>query len=113
MFFTLLAISFFFRIDINIRLGLVAPFSIVVFVFFYGIGAGPVPFTFSAEVFPLAFRGLGLLVLFVPILTDALQPHGHSNLLFLFTGLNAIAFVLVFFLVSNGSVSYFQSLTEY
>jgi hypothetical protein len=59
MFFTLLAISGFFRItgDDSARKGLIATFSIVIFTLFYGIGAGPVPFTFSAEVFPLAFRG--------------------------------------------------------
>ncbi|KAG2421213.1 hypothetical protein HFD88_000829 [Aspergillus terreus] len=118
MFFTLAAIAGFFRIqNDHVKIGLVAPFAIVIFTLFYGIGAGPVPFTFSAEVFPLAFRevgmsfsvmvnflGLGLLVLFVPALTDAFGPHnGQSNLLFLFTGLNALAFILVFFLVPSGT----------
>lgn len=158
MFFTLLAISLFFRIENHSpREVLVAIFAIVVFTFFYGIGAGPVPFTFSAEVFPLAFRGkhqirlrsgclltltgpevgmsfsvmvnfigLSILILFVPRLTTEFTPsqkddqYGHSNLLFAFTcvhtymsqatadtdifyshrTLNALAFVLVFFLVS-------------
>lgn len=160
MFFTLLAISLFFRIEHDSsREVLVAIFAIVVFTFFYGIGAGPVPFTFSAEVFPLAFRGkhqrpvrtgclliltgpevgmsfsvmvnfigLSILILFVPRLTIKFTPsgkddlYGHSNLLFAFTcvhtymshpdhyrdtdiyysdrTLNALAFVLVFFLVS-------------
>ncbi|KAE8147190.1 hypothetical protein BDV25DRAFT_160939 [Aspergillus avenaceus] len=100
MFFSLLAIGFFFRITHEAaKLALVSTFSIGFFTFFYGIGAGPVPFTFSAEVFPLAFRevgmsfsvmvnflGLGLLVLFVPKLTDALgKQYGESNLCFLFT----------------------------
>jgi hypothetical protein len=58
MFFSLLAVGFFFRIsDDALRLALVSVFAIGIFTFFYGIGAGPVPFTFSAEVFPLAFRG--------------------------------------------------------
>lgn len=59
MFFTLVATSGFFRIITpdDARKGLVSTFTIVVFTLFYGIGAGPVPFTFSAEVFPLAFRG--------------------------------------------------------
>lgn len=58
MFFTLAAIAGFFRIqNDHVKIGLVAPFAIVIFTLFYGIGAGPVPFTFSAEVFPLAFRG--------------------------------------------------------
>ncbi|KAE8386827.1 MFS transporter [Aspergillus alliaceus] len=118
MFFSLLAISFFFRIDDkHVRQGLVSTFAIGFFTFFYGIGAGPVPFTFSAEVFPLAFRevgmsfsvmvnflGLGLLVLFVPKLASALgEEYGYSNLCFLFTGLNALAFVLVFLFVPSGT----------
>ncbi|RAL04457.1 MFS transporter [Aspergillus ibericus CBS 121593] len=122
MFFSLLAISLFLRIhDANVRLGLVATFTIGFFTFFYGIGAGPVPFTLSAEVFPLAFRevgmsfsvmvnflGLGLLVLFVPKLITAFggkdpsDATGQSNLLFLFTGLNVFAFVLVFLFVPSG-----------
>ncbi|KAB8275623.1 hypothetical protein BDV30DRAFT_225046 [Aspergillus minisclerotigenes] len=98
MLLSLLAIGLFFRIEADtVRLALVSTFTIGFFTFFYGIGAGPVPFTFSAEVFPLAFRevgmsfsvmvnflGLGLLVLFVPKLTDALGNYGESNLCFLF-----------------------------
>ncbi|EIT75055.1 permeases of the major facilitator [Aspergillus oryzae 100-8] len=98
MFLSLLAIGLFFRIETyTVRLALVSTFTIGFFTFFYGIGAGPVPFTFSAEVFPLAFRevgmsfsvmvnflGLGLLVLFVPKLTDALGNYGESKLCFLF-----------------------------
>ncbi|KAH1786802.1 hypothetical protein KXX20_008799 [Aspergillus fumigatus] len=136
MFFTLLAISGFFRIirPQEVQKGLVAGFTVVIFTFFYGIGAGSVPFTFSAEVFPLTYRevgmsfsvmvnflGLSLLVLFVPRLTTILSPNGpsarearllgQSNLLFLFrnvltnlyNGLNALAFVLVFFLVPSGT----------
>jgi hypothetical protein len=78
------------------------------------------------------FLGLSLLVLFVPRLTTILSPNGpsarearllgQSNLLFLFryvlllptllnrnvltnlyNGLNALAFVLVFFLVPSGT----------
>ncbi|KAK1149740.1 hypothetical protein N8T08_005294 [Aspergillus melleus] len=98
MLITMAAIGGFFRLsDEKARLGTVSVFSIVIFTFLYGIGAGPVPFTFSAEVFPLAFRGmsfsvmvnflgLGLLVMFVPKLTEAFGSNGFSNLLFLFTG---------------------------
>ncbi|KAI9040381.1 uncharacterized protein KD926_008338 [Aspergillus affinis] len=115
MLITIAAIGGFFRLaDEKARLGTVSVFSIVIFTFLYGIGAGPVPFTFSAEVFPLAFRGmsfsvminflgLGLLVMFVPKLTEAFGSNGFSNLLFLFTGLNALAFILVFFLVPSGT----------
>lgn len=59
MFFTLLAISGFFRIirPQEVQKGLVAGFTVVIFTIFYGIGAGSVPFTFSTEVFPLTYRG--------------------------------------------------------
>ncbi|KAL4888297.1 MFS transporter [Aspergillus ambiguus] len=129
MFFTLIMIAGFFRLTTqsqdSARIGLVATLIIGVFTLFYGIGAGPVPFTFSAEVFPLAFRevgmsfsvmvnfiGLSLLILFVPPLTSAFAPKdsgpkttnllGHRTVLtILFSGLTALAFFLVFFLVPS------------
>ncbi|RDW62933.1 uncharacterized protein DSM5745_10044 [Aspergillus mulundensis] len=119
IFFTIIAIgSFFFIPNDDARLGLVSFFTIVVFLFFYGIGAGPVPFTFSAEVFPLAFRevgmsfsvmvnflGLGFLVLLVPFLTREFGSNGNSYLLYLFGGLDLLAFGLVFlFVPSTGRI---------
>lgn len=47
----------FYITDQKIRMGLVTFFSIIIFTFFYSIGAGPIPFTLSAEVFPLCVRG--------------------------------------------------------
>ncbi|KAI7330236.1 MFS transporter [Hortaea werneckii] len=80
-----------------------------IYTFFYSWGLGPVPFTLSAEVFPLENRvvgmsvavftnlfGAGLLTLFVPALTNAI---GHAGLLGIFAGLNALAFGLVFLFV--------------
>ena len=80
-----------------------------VFMFFYSWGLGPVPFTLSAEVFPLENRvvgmsfavftnllGAGLLTLFVPALTNAIH---HLGLLGIFAFLNVVAFFLVFFFV--------------
>lgn len=49
--------SFFYIKDAETRLGLVTSISIAIFTFFYSLGAGPIPFTLSAEVFPLALRG--------------------------------------------------------
>ena len=40
-----------------VRAVLVAVFSIGLFTPFYSVGVGPVPYTYSAEIFPLAFRG--------------------------------------------------------
>ncbi|KAJ5472387.1 hypothetical protein N7530_006388 [Penicillium desertorum] len=111
MFFSLVAVSGFFEIvDHDTRLILIAVFTSLFFVFFYSIGAGPIPFTLSAEVFPLCVRevgmsfsvminflGLGLLVLFVPELTKAFGRQSH--LLFFFSGLNVLALILIFLLV--------------
>lgn len=87
----------------------VIAFWTYVFMFFYSWSLGPVPFTISAEVFPLENRvvgmsfavftnlfGAGLLTLFVPALTLVV---GHSGLLGIFAGLNVVAFFLVFFFV--------------
>lgn len=68
---SLLAVSSFFYIrNPKDRLGLVTSFSVAIFTFFYSLGAGPIPFTFSAEVFPLALRGrCGILLQRTPVLT--------------------------------------------
>ncbi|KAJ6178291.1 hypothetical protein N7519_008752 [Penicillium mononematosum] len=111
MFFSLVAVSGFFEIvHHQTRLMLVSVFTSVFFVFFYSIGAGPIPFTLSAEVFPLCVRevgmsfsvminflGLGLLVLFVPELTNAFGREAH--LLFFFSSMNVLALILIFLLV--------------
>jgi hypothetical protein len=58
MLLSLAAVAGFYKIvNSDTRLILVSIFSIVIFVFFYSIGAGPIPFTMSAEVFPLCVRG--------------------------------------------------------
>ncbi|KAI5865276.1 hypothetical protein GGS23DRAFT_419594 [Durotheca rogersii] len=90
------------------RTGLVALF-VFLFAVFYSPGEGPVPFTYSAEVFPLSHRevGMGLAVatcLFwaavlsvtFPFLLDRLHTVGAFGL---YAGFNLVAFVLIFFLV--------------
>ena len=58
MLFSLITISGFFKIaDESTKGVLIGVFSIVFFLFFYSVGAGPIPFTLSAEVFPLCVRG--------------------------------------------------------
>lgn len=72
----------------------------------YSFGVGPVPFTYSAEIFPLEQRivgmslavsvnllGFGLLILFAPF------ADNRSTLLAAFAGLNALAFILVWLFV--------------
>ncbi|RAH41869.1 MFS transporter [Aspergillus brunneoviolaceus CBS 621.78] len=103
---------------------MVAILGVVAFTACYGVGAGPVPFTLSAEAFPLAVRevgmsfcvmvnfiGLSLIILLLPEVTQILQDRegtapkwrGNAILLFYFMGFNALAFVLVFFLVPDGT----------
>lgn len=80
------------------------------FVAVYSWGLGPVPFTISAEVFPLDHRVIGmslavfsnfffagLLTLFVPAVTAS--ALGHGGLLGIFTFLIAGTFVMVWFFV--------------
>lgn len=76
------------------------------FTVFYSPGLGPVPFTYSAEVFPLELRMVGMslavstnflfagiLTLFVPRISRL--SIGTSGLLGIFAALNFIAFVLL------------------
>lgn len=109
------------------------------FMAFYSWGVGPgkdsnrppyttltnevtVPFTLSAEVFPLEHRmvgmsfavftnlfGAGLLTLFVPILTEKIT---HPGLIGLFAGLNAVAWFLILFLVRETAGATLQSTYE-
>jgi hypothetical protein len=61
MAWTLLAAGFCFWIPESSKahLGMIA-FFIFIFAAFYSPGEGPVPFTYSAEVFPLSHREVGM-----------------------------------------------------
>lgn len=61
MAWTLLAAAFCFKIPGSggAHLGLIALF-VFLFAAFYSPGEGPVPFTYSAEVFPLSHRGMSI-----------------------------------------------------
>ncbi|QSS59459.1 sugar transporter [Histoplasma capsulatum] len=61
MFWTLLAAGLCFYIpeENNAHIGLIA-FFVYLFCAFYSPGEGPVPFTYSAEVFPLSHREMGM-----------------------------------------------------
>jgi hypothetical protein len=71
MAWTLLAAGFCFYIPASssAHLGLIALF-IFMFAAFYSPGEGPVPFTYSAEVFPLSHRGKHGVLVHTVILTD-------------------------------------------
>ncbi|OZJ06513.1 hypothetical protein BZG36_00479 [Bifiguratus adelaidae] len=90
------------------HLGLVALF-IYIFAAFYSPGEGPVPFTYSAEVFPLSHREVGMsfavatclfwasvLSITFPLMLARMNTIGAFCF---YAGLNMIAFVMIFFWV--------------
>ncbi|KAM0284162.1 hypothetical protein ACHAQH_002152 [Verticillium albo-atrum] len=77
----------------------------------YSPGLGPIPFTYASESFPLSHREAGaafaiavnlgfggLLSMFYPRINSSLEDAGALGL---FSGLNIVAFVLVFFLLEE------------
>ena len=110
MAWTLLAAGLCFIIpqESNAHLGLIA-FFIFLFAAFYSPGEGPVPFTYSAEVFPLSHREVGMswavatclfwaavLSITFPRLLRAFHPVGAFCF---YAGLNLTALVMIFFWV--------------
>lgn len=110
MAWTLLAAGFCFWIptDSKAHLGLIATF-IYIFAAFYSPGEGPVPFTYSAEVFPLSHREVGMawavatclfwaavLSITFPRMLAALTPQGAFGF---YAFLNVTALVMIFFWV--------------
>ncbi|KAI1827526.1 sugar transporter-domain-containing protein [Xylaria intraflava] len=90
------------------RLPLVALF-VFLFGAIYSPGEGPVPFTYSAEVFPLSHREVGMgfavatclfwaavLGITFPFILSRLSTVGAFGL---YAGFNVVAFVMIFFLV--------------
>ncbi|KAM5355620.1 hypothetical protein ACJ41O_002266 [Fusarium nematophilum] len=90
------------------HLGLVAMF-VYLFAAFYSPGEGPVPFTYSAEVFPLSHREVGMswavatclfwaavLSITFPLMLARLHAIGSFGL---YSGFNFIAFWMIFFLL--------------
>ncbi|KAK5139084.1 hypothetical protein LTR04_003902 [Oleoguttula sp. CCFEE 6159] len=110
MAWTLLAAGFCFFIPTSssAHLGLIALF-IFLFAAFYSPGEGPVPFTYSAEVFPLSHREVGMswavatclfwaavLSLTWPRMVAAMTPTGAFGF---YACLNLTAFAMIFFWV--------------
>ncbi|KAF2429716.1 MFS transporter [Tothia fuscella] len=108
MCWTLLAAGFAFYIpeDSKAHIGIIALF-IYLFDMFYSPGEGPVPFTYSAEVFPLSHREVGMswavatnnfwasvLSLSLPRMLRAFKPVGVFGF---YAGLNFLAFWMIFF----------------
>ncbi|KAF2966261.1 hypothetical protein GQX73_g7314 [Xylaria multiplex] len=91
--------------DSTARVGLVALF-IYIFAAFYSPGEGPVPFAYSAEVFPLSHREVGMAFAVATNLFWAavlgitfpkiLQSLGIVGAFGLYAGFNILGFVLIF-----------------
>lgn len=110
MAWTLLAAGLCALIDVHLtaHLALVAMF-IYIFAMFYSPGEGPVPFAYSAEVFPLSHREVGMgwavatclfwatvLTLFLPLMLTAM---GTTGVFCFYAGTNIVALVMIFFWV--------------
>jgi sugar porter (SP) family MFS transporter len=110
MAWTLLAagMCFFIPTSSKAHLGLVAMF-IYLFAAFYSPGEGPVPFTYSAEVFPLSHREVGMawavatclfwaavLSITFPRMVAAMTIEGAFGF---YAALNATAFCMIFLFV--------------
>ena len=107
MAWTLLAAGacFYIPSDSKAHLGLIA-FFIYVFAAFYSPGEGPVPFTYSAEVFPLSHREVGMswavatCLFWAAVLTITFprinQVFGNFGAFAFYCGLNVIALVMIF-----------------
>ncbi|KDR71828.1 hypothetical protein GALMADRAFT_253598 [Galerina marginata CBS 339.88] len=110
MAWTLLAAGFCFYIPASnaAKVPLIA-FFVFLFAAFYSPGEGPVPFTYSAEVFPLTHREMGMswavatcffwasvLSITFPRLLSAFGSVGAFGF---YAGLNVVAFFMIFFLM--------------
>ncbi|KZP07383.1 hypothetical protein FIBSPDRAFT_964127 [Athelia psychrophila] len=111
MAWTLLATGFCFLIPTDAgtaRIGAVALF-VFMFAAFYSPGEGPVPFTYSAEVFPLAQREQGMAFAVTTCLGWAavlsitfprmLLAMGPTGAFCFYAGLNVVAWVMIFLFV--------------
>ncbi|KAF2456155.1 MFS transporter [Lineolata rhizophorae] len=108
MCWTLLAAGFCFWIpeSSSAHLGLIALF-IYLFDAFYSPGEGPVPFTYSAEVFPLSHREVGMswavatnnfwAAVLAMTLLRMLRAMTAQGVFGFYAGLNFIAFWMIFF----------------
>ncbi|KAH7071357.1 D-xylose-proton symporter [Paraphoma chrysanthemicola] len=107
MFWTLLTAGMCYYIpkEDPAHLGLIA-FFVYLFGAFYSPGEGPVPFTYSAEVFPLSHREVGMswavatnnfwaavLSLTLPRMLKVFRPQGVFGF---YAGLNIVALVMIF-----------------
>ncbi|KAI9867688.1 MAG: hypothetical protein M1813_008488 [Trichoglossum hirsutum] len=121
MAWTLLAAGFCFFIKgkQGAHLGLIT-FFIYLFGIFYSPGEGPVPFTYSAEVFPLYYREMGMsfavavnllfagvLSLTFPSMVKKFTPQGAFGF---YAFLNVVSFILIFLFVPETKLKTLEDL---
>ncbi|PRT55901.1 Putative polyol transporter 1 [Wickerhamiella sorbophila] len=104
----LLWIGLSFLADGDTKLGLVLS-GIYIYVFIYGLGAGPVPFTYSAEAFPLYLRTQGMAFstgvtwlfcwVFGFTLPNMERSMGDTGVFSFYAGWCALLFVLIYLFV--------------
>ncbi|MCJ1411395.1 hypothetical protein MMC19_005484 [Ptychographa xylographoides] len=107
MAWTLLAAGFCFYIpsDSTAHIGLIA-FFVFLFAAFYSPGEGPVPFTYSAEVFPLSHREVGMswavatCLFYAAVLSITfpalLKAFGIVGAFGFYAGMNVLALIMIF-----------------
>ncbi|KAK4685250.1 hypothetical protein P7C73_g4899, partial [Tremellales sp. Uapishka_1] len=110
MAWSLLVVGFCFLIpdSSSARVPLIALF-IYIYAAFYSVGEGPVPFTYSAEVFPLTHREVGMgwavaTCLFWAAVVSLTFPRmvgafGHTGAFGFYAGTNVIALIMIYFLL--------------
>jgi len=109
MTWTLLAAGLSTLMDMGNARTILVAFFVYLFGAFYSPGEGPVPFTYSAEVFPLSHREVGMgfavatnyfwaavLGMTFPFL---LENTGTVGAFGCYAGFNVVAFIMIFFLV--------------
>jgi sugar porter (SP) family MFS transporter len=123
MAWTLLAAGLCFLIpqDSKAHLGLISLF-IFLFAAFYSPGEGPVPFTYSAEAFPLSHREVGMAwavstCLFWAAVLSLTWPRmeavmGPTGAFCFYTGLNLLAFCLIFLFVPETKLRTLEELDQ-
>ncbi|KAK2801469.1 hypothetical protein FQN51_005363 [Onygenales sp. PD_10] len=109
MAWTLLAAGLCFKIDKGLAHTALIAFFIYLFTAFYSPGEGPVPFTYSAEVFPLSHRELGMTFsvvtnfMWAAVVSITFPAHlrawGPTGAFGFYAAMNIVALIMIFLFV--------------
>ena len=122
MAWTLLAAGFCEKIDGSTTKVVLVAMFVFLFAAFYSTGEGPVPFTYSAEVFPLSHREVGMgfsvatnffwaavLGLTFPSMLHAMGPTGTFGF---YAALNVLALIMIFLFMPETSQRELEELND-